>query len=403
MRDFGHHEDGEDEVVGGDARAGTGFGQRDLEGMALVKHPEHRTHQQEDEEEGKDHHGTQGQRFAAFGHVLAGQHSLHDQLLGPVRGEHQHRAADDAHPDVKGRAEQELRHGDAGRRGGVQPVEFARGDGFGKHRAHSAIHDRGDVPEGEDTSEQEQTELDGVRPDHRLDAADVGVEQREQHEEQDGAEDGVAGAEAEQFVSEDEFDRDAGDIDAHAGGQSFADEEEPAGGLARGGAEGVGEQLVRGIDFAFEIVGHEDDGQKDAGNDVADDHLEEGDVAAVGHGGDTDDGQGAGLGGDDGQANPPPGDALAAEKVVAGIALVLPKPHPKADDAKDIEQNDDPITGTEVAVHVVKSLQLLGKPVINGQQILSGARLSLSPIRRVRPGAWRGHGWTELRATVPRE
>ena len=181
--------------------AGPGFGQRDLEGMALVEHPEHRAHQQEDQEEREDDHGAQGQRFAAIGDGLAGQHPLHDQLLGAVGGQHQHRAADDAHPDVEGRAEQELRQGDAGRGGDVQPVEFAGGGGFGEHRAHPAVHERGDVAEGEDAAEQEQAELDGVGPDHGFDAADVGVEQREDHEEEDGAEDGVAGAEAEQLVA----------------------------------------------------------------------------------------------------------------------------------------------------------------------------------------------------------
>ncbi len=101
------------------------------------------------------------------------------------------------------------------------------------------------------------------------------------HEQQNGAEDGVAGAEPEQLVPQHELHRDAGDIDAHARRQGLADEEEPAGGLARRRAEGVREQLVGRIDLALEIVRHEHDGQEDAGDDVADDHLEEGDVAAV--------------------------------------------------------------------------------------------------------------------------
>ena len=45
----------------------------------------------------------------------------------------------------------------------------------------------GDVAEGEDAAEQEQAELDGVRPDDGLDAADVGVEQGEDHEQENGA------------------------------------------------------------------------------------------------------------------------------------------------------------------------------------------------------------------------
>ena len=96
------------------------------------------------------------------------------------------------------------------------------------------------------------------------------------------------------------------------------------------GAEGVGEELVGRVDLALEVVRDEDDGQEDAGDDVADDHLEEGDVAAVGHGRHADDGQGAGLGGDDGQADAPPGDVLAAEEVIAGVVLVFAEPQAEA-------------------------------------------------------------------------
>ena len=117
-------------------------------------------------------------------------------------------------------------------------------------------------------------------------------------------------------------------------------------------------------------MGHEDDGQEDAGDDVADNHLEERDVAAVGHRRHADDGQCAGLCGDDGQADAPPRNVLAAEEVVAGVVLVLPKPQPEPNDAEHIDQDDSPITRTEVAVHANKGLQLLGKAGGDGQKIL---------------------------------
>ena len=96
-----------------------------------------------------------------------------------------------------------------------------------EHRAGSAVDERGDVAQGEHAAEQEQAELDGIRPDHGLDAADVGVEQRERYEQENGAEDGVAGAEAEQLVAQHQLHRDAGDIDAHAGRQGFAERKNP--------------------------------------------------------------------------------------------------------------------------------------------------------------------------------
>src|SRR5664279_4864976 len=133
-----------------------------------------------------------------------------------------------------------------------------------------------------------------------------------------------------------------------AGGPRFAAKQELGGGLAGARAERIGEKLIGRVDLALEIVRDEDDGQNNAGNDIANDHLEEYDVAAVSHGRHPDDGQGAGFGGDDGQADAPPGDVLAAEKVVAGIVLVFAKPHPEADNPKHIEQDDRPITRTEV-------------------------------------------------------
>jgi hypothetical protein len=61
-------------------------------------------------------------------------------------------------------------------------VELAGGSGFREHRTQAAVHQRGDVAEGEHATQQEQAELDGVGPDDSLDAADVGVEQGEDHE-----------------------------------------------------------------------------------------------------------------------------------------------------------------------------------------------------------------------------
>jgi len=116
-------------------------------------------------------------------------------------------------------------------------------------------------------------------------------------------------------------------------------------------AEGVGKQLVGGVNLAFEIVRHQHDGQDDAGDDVADDHLDEGDVAAVGHRRDADNRQRAGFGGHDGHANAPPGHVLAAEKIVARVVLVFAKPQSQRNDAEQIDENNDPVAGVEIAVH----------------------------------------------------
>src|SRR5262249_35013409 len=159
-----------------------------------------------------------------------------------------------------------------------------------------AIDARRQIGQREDAAKQEQTELDGVGPNDRFDAADVGVKQGEDDEEQDGAEDGIARAEAEQAVAQHQFDGGAGDVDAHAGGEGFADQEKGAGGLAGAGAERVGEELVGRIDLAFEIMRYQENRQQDAGDHITDDHLQERDVAAIRHRRHANDGQRAGFG-----------------------------------------------------------------------------------------------------------
>ena len=96
-----------------------------------------------------------------------------------------------------------------------------------------------------------------------------------------------------------------------------------------------------------------DDGQDHASDHVADDHLDEHDVTARRErvGGDTDDGECAGFGCDDGDADAPPRDVAAAEEVVAGVALVFPKPDAEANDTGEVGEDDEPVGEIKVAVH----------------------------------------------------
>lgn len=124
-------------------------------------------------------------------------------------------------------------------------MEFVSRGGLRQDGARPAFDEGGEVAEGKSATEDKQPELSGIGPDDGFDPADAGIDQGKQNKQEDGAEDGVAGAPPEEPVPEHKVDRDAGDINAHAGGQRLADEEQAGGGPAGGGPEGVGEELVR--------------------------------------------------------------------------------------------------------------------------------------------------------------
>src|SRR5439155_7023000 len=81
------------------------------------------------------------------------------------------------------------------------------------------------------------------------------------------------------------------------------------------------QELVRGEQFAPEVRGNEEQAHQDPSDDVAEHELQERHVAGIRHGRYADEGQRARLGGDDGEADGPPGDRSAGEKVIAGRLL----------------------------------------------------------------------------------
>ncbi len=154
---------------------------------------------------------------------------------------------------------------------------------------------------------------------------------------------------AEKLVAKHQLDGDAGHINPHARRERFAEKKKAACRLAGAVAEGIGEKLVGRINLALEIMRHHDHGQDDARDDIADDQLEKRQVAVdgVGHGGHADDGQRAGFRGDDGQADAPPRDVLAAEEIVARVVLVAPEPGSQGDNAAEVKDNNAPIGGIQ--------------------------------------------------------
>ena len=133
--------------------------------------------------------------------------------------------------------------------------------------------------------------------------------------------------------------------------ESEEEEKEDPGEFPGAGPEVLLQQLVRRVDLPLHVVGHHHDRQQHAGDHVADDHLDEHQVSAVGDRRHADDGQCARLGGDDRHADAPPGNVPAAKEVVAGRVLVAAEPQAEGDDPGEIADNDDPVDGAEVTAH----------------------------------------------------
>ena len=71
----------------------------------------------------------------------------------------------------------------------------------------------------------------------------------------------------------------------------------------------------------LEVARQEERGDDDAAEHVADDDLEEAEVAGEGQAGDGDDGEGGGFGGDDGERDGPPGNGVVGEEVALQRAI----------------------------------------------------------------------------------
>jgi hypothetical protein len=255
--------------------------------------------EQEERELDEDDDAAGEQRQPRFAQVLRGEHALHHQLVGSVRGHGEECAAEHAGPEGVGRGEVE---------GEVEHVELAGGRGDGVDLRPAAGDVRAERPDGDDGSADVDGHLDDVGPDDGGHSALEGVEQREGGDDGDGEH--VAGADGDA-----DDDGDGEDADAFGGG---AGEQEEAGGdFVERLAEAAIDELIGGEHLALEVLGQEEHGDDDAAEHVADDDLQEAEVAGEGEAGRADDGERGGFGGDDGEGDGPPGDGAVGEEVAA--------------------------------------------------------------------------------------
>src|ERR1017187_4463918 len=271
--------------------------------IAVIDVEEHADQQEQGELHADD--GPTGQQGGAALALIAGaEKALHHQLIGAVAGGGEETAAGQAGPESVGAGE-EL-HG--GREAEIEDGEFVGGRGDG----HDVSPSAGDFSENDDEAEDGADHVEGHLHDVGADdgghAALEGVEKGEDHDHHNGSD--LAGAEH-------DGDDDGDGEDADAFGEGAGDQEDGGGELANAFAEAAAYELVGGEHFAAEILGKEQDRNHDAGQQGAEDDLQEAEVAVEGEGGCADDGGGAGFGGDDGQADGPPRGGTPAQEIVA--------------------------------------------------------------------------------------
>ena len=144
--------------------------------MVLIEDPQHRPRQQKGQKQRKDYHRAQDQGLAAIGDVFTRKDSLDDELFGAMRREHHHSATNDSHPDIERFSKRKI---------WIEPVELAGLTRLREDRREAAINECRDVADGKNAAGKKQRELEGVRPNDGLNAADVGVDQRQRDEEHD--------------------------------------------------------------------------------------------------------------------------------------------------------------------------------------------------------------------------
>ena len=94
---------------------------------------------------------------------------MRHELIDSVREQNKHNRSDDPHPKVERRGQCEIE---------IQPSEFAGVLRLPKRTRPTSVDQRRQIKQGEQSTGQQQHELKGIRPDHRLDSTEPSVNQR---------------------------------------------------------------------------------------------------------------------------------------------------------------------------------------------------------------------------------
>ncbi len=220
----------------------------------------------------------------------------------------------------------------------IDQPELARGARRTESGAGTAGQLPGDEQRGHPTGHVYR-ELDHIRPDHGLEPAEPGVDQRHEAHRDDRGGDVPPGHQGQR-------DRPGEDPDPVA--QEPGDEEERGDQPPGRDAEAGLQPGIRGLLLAGEVTGQEPSGHGDAPEEVAEGELEEGQVAARADPGHRDDGERARLRGHDREQDRRGREVARAEEVVAGGALAPAGPHPDGHHHRGVGGDDREVEGTQL-------------------------------------------------------
>lgn len=115
------------------------------------------------------------------------------------------------------------------------------------------------------------------------------------------------------------------------------------------------DQLISSVKFAGKVFWNKDKADNDARHQVSKDKLQKTHVTGVGNSRSADNGENAGLGGNDGQGNGPPGKLAAAQKIIVERLLALAETCAQQRDHHQIDDDNDQVDPTECQSRLAES------------------------------------------------
>ena len=271
----------------------------------------------------KNHNPAREQRQPALMLVACREEPLDKELLGSVAGSSQKASAQQARPEAIGSTKESCRE----RNAEIEHLELVRGlaecDGM-RPTSRGLMQDE---KEADERTTGVQDHLQDVGPN---DGGHTAFESVEECEGNDGGDGGKFPR------SEHDGDDNRYGKNANAFSQGSQHEEGGSGELPDFLAEASLHQLVGCVHFTAEVVWKEKNGDNDAPQQVAEDQLQEAEVAYKGERGSADNGQGTGLCGHDREGDSPPGRSTASQEIVFERFLGLPELRSEPSDEKQI-------------------------------------------------------------------
>ena len=216
--------------------------------------------------------------------------------------------------------------------------------------AGQSLHDQ---PKGHDGAADVDHELDEVGHQHRSDAAEEGVDDGAHAHRRHGPVNRNPGHLLEHDGREEEAEtvREASGDDEHR-------RRRPLGGAA----EPFVEDVVGGVERALEVLRQQKEDDRKTTEEKTEGDLQPGHVPGVGKTGNAEEGDSAGLGGDDGKEDQPPRPVAAADHEVGHAAGLAADPQPEQDHADEVDDENGEIDGADAhdALRASRSISNFG-------------------------------------------